>query len=142
MNGDILTDLDYGELLAPTGVGRAADGRHRARARADRLRRARVSTSRIVGFTEKPTLTYRVSMGVYGMSRETLAPYPAGLPFGFDQLVLDLLDRGDPPATYAFDGFWLDIGRPGRLRRGEPELRQPAADPAARPGPYPGGRRA
>ena len=46
------------------------------------------------------------------MSRRTLAPYPAGRPFGFDELVLDLLDRGDQPATYPFAGFWLDIGRP------------------------------
>jgi NDP-sugar pyrophosphorylase family protein len=71
-----------------------------------------VEASRIVGFREKPDLRYQVSMGVYGMSRKTLAPYPVGLPFGFDQLVLDLLERGDPPATYPFAGFWLDIGRP------------------------------
>jgi NDP-sugar pyrophosphorylase family protein len=51
-------------------------------------------------------------MGVYGMSRRTLLPYPPGLPFGFDQLVLDLLDLGEHPATYPFGGFWLDIGRP------------------------------
>jgi NDP-sugar pyrophosphorylase family protein len=84
MNGDILTDLD---LL-------------------------QVETGRITGFQEKPVLRYPVSMGVYGMSRKTLAPYPAGLSFGFDQLVLDLLDRGQHPATYPFGGFWLDIGRP------------------------------
>jgi NDP-sugar pyrophosphorylase family protein len=46
------------------------------------------------------------------MARKTLEPYPAGKPFGFDQLVLDLLSRGCQPATYPFDGFWLDIGRP------------------------------
>jgi NDP-sugar pyrophosphorylase family protein len=51
-------------------------------------------------------------MGVYGMSRTTLTPYPEGLAFGFDQLVLDLLDQGNHPFTYGFDGFWLDVGRP------------------------------
>ena len=45
-------------------------------------------------------------------ARRTLLPYPPGLPFGFDQLVLDLLDRGEYPSTYPFGGFWLDIGRP------------------------------
>jgi len=39
-------------------------------------------------------------------------PYPPGLPFGVDQLVLDLLRGGDNPTTYPFTGFWLDIGRP------------------------------
>ena len=51
-------------------------------------------------------------MGVYGLSRKTIEPYPQGLAFGFDQLVLELLDRGDYPARYSFDGYWLDIGRP------------------------------
>jgi NDP-sugar pyrophosphorylase family protein len=51
-------------------------------------------------------------MGVYAMSRAALAPYPEGLAFGFDQLILDLLDQGAFPSTYEFDGFWLDIGRP------------------------------
>jgi NDP-sugar pyrophosphorylase family protein len=26
--------------------------------------------------------------------------------------MLDLLGRGDHPASYDFDGYWLDIGRP------------------------------
>ena len=71
-----------------------------------------VESSRIVGFREKPSLRYQVSMGVYGMSRSTLAPYQPGRSFGFDELVLDLLARGENPDTYPFTGFWLDIGRP------------------------------
>jgi NDP-sugar pyrophosphorylase family protein len=113
MNGDVLTDLDYADLLerhcasgAPLTVATA-------------LRTVKVdfgvlavTKDRVMEFTEKPTLSYRVSMGVYGMSWHTLTPYPAGLSFGFDQLVLDLLDHGDNPASYDFDGYWLDIGRP------------------------------
>jgi NDP-mannose synthase len=113
MNGDVLTDLDYADLLhqhALAGSGLTV-------AIAERTHRVEygvldVEASRIVGFREKPDLRYQVSMGVYGMSRRTLAPYPAGRPFGFDQLVLDLLARGENPVTYPFTGFWLDIGRP------------------------------
>lgn len=113
MNGDILTDLDYADLLGQ----HALSGSGLTVAIAERTHRIEfgvldVADSRIVGFREKPHLRYQVSMGVYGMSRKTLAPYPAGRPFGFDQLVLDLLARGDHPATYPFGGFWLDIGRP------------------------------
>jgi NDP-sugar pyrophosphorylase family protein len=113
MNGDVLTDLDYADLLrqhtlAGTGLTVAV---------AERTHRVEfgvldVSSSRVVGFREKPELRYQVSMGVYGMSRSTLMPYPAGLPFGFDQLVHDLLGRGENPAIYPFTGFWLDIGHP------------------------------
>lgn len=113
MNGDILTDLDYADLLhshaisgAPLTVATA--GR---RAKID-FGVLTVAGDKIVGFAEKPSMTYRVSMGVYGMSRKTLEPYPAGLAFGFDQLMLDLLGQGTHPVTYPFEGFWLDIGRP------------------------------
>jgi NDP-sugar pyrophosphorylase family protein len=113
MNGDVLTDLDYADLLHQ----HALSGSGLTVAIAERTHRVEfgvldVEASHIVGFREKPALRYQVSMGVYGMSRRTLAPYPPGLPFGFDQLVLDLLARGENPATYPFTGFWLDIGRP------------------------------
>jgi NDP-sugar pyrophosphorylase family protein len=71
-----------------------------------------IEHEKIVGFTEKPAMSYRVSMGVYAMSRKTLAPYPPGLALGFDQLVGDLIERGVHPASYEFNGYWLDIGRP------------------------------
>jgi NDP-sugar pyrophosphorylase family protein len=113
MNGDVLTDLDYADLLQQHVLG----GSGLTVAIAERTHRIEfgvldVESSRIVGFREKPELRYQVSMGVYGMSRKTLMPYPPGLPFGVDQLVLDLLRRGDNPNTYPFTGFWLDIGRP------------------------------
>ena len=113
MNGDVLTDLDYADLLHQHSL----NGTGLTVAIAERTHRVEfgvldVEASRVVGFREKPDLRYQVSMGVYGMSRRTLAPYPAGRPFGFDQLVLDLLARGENPATYPFTGYWLDIGRP------------------------------
>ncbi|SCL27086.1 NDP-sugar pyrophosphorylase, includes eIF-2Bgamma, eIF-2Bepsilon, and LPS biosynthesis proteins [Micromonospora pallida] len=113
MNGDILTDLDYADLLRTHTVSGAA----LTLATSERVHRIDfgvldVDAGRIVGFREKPALRYPVSMGVYGMSRKTLTPYPPGVPLGFDQLVLDLLAAGEHPATYPFDGFWLDIGRP------------------------------
>ncbi len=63
-------------------------------------------------FSEKPTLSYQVSMGVYALSRSTLTRYPKNVEFGFDNLVLDLLARQDRPRAYPFNGYWLDIGRP------------------------------
>lgn len=113
MNGDVLTDLDFADLLhthvlseAPLTVATAV------RTVPIEFGVLDVRDHRVVGFTEKPTFNYPVSMGVYGMSRQTLAPYPEGLSFGFDQLVLDLIDRGDPPVSYDFDGYWVDIGHP------------------------------
>lgn len=113
MNGDILTDLDYADVLrrhresnAPLTIATYARKVHID------FGVLTTDASRVVAFTEKPSMDYRVSMGVYGLSRETLAPYTPGLPLGFDELVLDLLKRQNLPYAYEFDGYWLDIGRP------------------------------
>jgi NDP-sugar pyrophosphorylase family protein len=123
MNGDILTDLDYADVLR----------RHRMSGApltiATYARQVRIDfgvlttdAGRVVDFTEKPSMDYRVSMGVYGLSRDTLAGYTAGLPLGFDELVLDLLKNGDAPHAYEFDGYWLDIGRPDDYDRANAEF--------------------
>lgn len=113
MNGDVLTNLDFADVLLAHG----ADGAPLTIATYDRTVQVDFGVlecqhRHVTRFVEKPVLHYAVSMGVYAMDRATLASYPKGTPFGFDELVLDLLQRGTPPATYAFDGFWLDIGRP------------------------------
>ncbi|MDL2078422.1 sugar phosphate nucleotidyltransferase [Streptomyces sp. GXMU-J15] len=123
MNGDILTDLDYGDVLR----------RHRESGApltiATYERKVHIDfgvlttdDSKVVAFTEKPSMDCRVSMGVYGLSRDTLADYTPGLPLGFDELVLDLLNSGRPPHAYDFDGYWLDIGRPDDYDRANAEF--------------------
>jgi NDP-mannose synthase len=113
MNGDVLTDLDYSDLMR----------QHRESATPltvatyqlqTRLEYGVLTTDdgHVINFTEKPTIDYLVSMGVYACSRGTLASYTPGLPFGFDELMLDLLARGTPPRQYKFQGYWFDIGRP------------------------------
>jgi NDP-sugar pyrophosphorylase family protein len=113
MNGDVLTGLDFADLLTTHRL----TGAPLTVATSPRTTRIDfgvldIRDSKVVGFTEKPTWTYRVSMGVYAMSRATLDPYQPGQALGFDRLILDLIERRRPPDTYAFDGFWLDIGRP------------------------------
>ncbi|WP_031507149.1 sugar phosphate nucleotidyltransferase [Streptomyces megasporus] len=123
MNGDVLTSLDYRALLE----------HHRASESpltiATYIRQVTIdfgvlttAEGRVTGFREKPSLDYRVSMGIYGLSRETLASYTPGLPLGFDDLVLDLLETGTPPASFEFDGYWLDIGRPDDYDRANAEF--------------------
>lgn len=123
MNGDILTDIDYADVLrhhsehgAPLTVATCK--------REVRLDFGVLSTTnnRVVRFVEKPTIDFQVSMGVYGLSRATLERYPAGVPFGFDEVVVDLLARDTLPAEYAFDGYWLDIGRPDDYDRANAEF--------------------
>ncbi|WP_328393290.1 sugar phosphate nucleotidyltransferase [Streptomyces sp. NBC_00390] len=123
MNGDVLTDLDYGDVVkhhrasgAPLTVATYA------RKVSIDFGVLTTESGKVVGFAEKPSMDYRVSMGVYGLSRDTLAGYTPGLPLGFDELVLDLLKAQNPPHAYEFDGYWLDIGRPDDYDRANAEF--------------------
>lgn len=113
MNGDVLTDLPFDELLSEHQASGAAltVATVQARTRIE-FGVLEVRDQRIEGFTEKPSMAYPVSTGIYAMSRSTIARYPAGLSYGFDQLILDLIEREQHPTTYEFAGYWSDIGRP------------------------------
>jgi NDP-sugar pyrophosphorylase family protein len=118
LNGDILTDLRYSDLLAAheNSTAPLTIATYRRQVEVD-FGVLTVEAGRVVGFSEKPKLDYQVSMGVYAISRSTL-----GEALGFDRLVLDLLAAGRPPASYEFDGFWLDIGRPEDYDRANAEF--------------------
>ncbi|MFE5814426.1 NDP-sugar synthase [Streptomyces sp. NPDC056479] len=123
MNGDVLTDLDYADVL------RTHEASGTPLTIATYSRKVHIDfgvlttdASRVVAFTEKPSIDYRVSMGVYGVSRTTLDDYTPGLPLGFDELVMDLLAAERPPHAYEFDGYWLDIGRPDDYDRANAEF--------------------
>jgi NDP-sugar pyrophosphorylase family protein len=123
MNGDILTDLDFGRVLqnhmtsnAPMTIATYA-----REVKID-FGVLEIEDERLMAFVEKPTVDYSVSMGVYAVTRDALRNYTPGLPFGFDELVLDLLERETLPAIYPFKGYWLDIGRPDDYDRANEEF--------------------
>jgi mannose-1-phosphate guanylyltransferase len=113
MNGDLLTNVPYGQLLREHADSEAAltIATYQREVKID-FGVLHVDADQVTGFEEKPSLAYRVSMGVYGVTTAALRRYRAGEAFGVDDLVLDLLETGNPPRSYAFDGYWLDIGRP------------------------------
>ena len=112
MNGDLLTDLDYADLMRTHREqgNDATIGVFEKQVKIDLGVLERDLEGRIVDYREKPTLGYDVSMGVYAFSRDVLAYVPDGY-FDFPSLVLELIKRGRPIRGYAFDGLWLDIGR-------------------------------
>ena len=112
LNGDLITDLDlmafkksHAESNAPLTI--ATTIKH---VDID-LGVIDTENSRVVGFREKPRLPMEVSMGVYIMNPDILDFIPRGVPFGFDNLMVALLDRDIPVNTYRHEGRWMDIGR-------------------------------
>lgn len=123
MNGDVLTDLNYG----------AAFQQHLAGSRLFTIfaaaRKQKIDfgvlhlddASRLKGFEEKPELAYTVSMGIYAANRRILDRIPSGKPFGFDQLMLSFLATNDNVNVHQHQGYWLDIGRPDDYERASEE---------------------
>lgn len=112
MNGDLLTDLNYGQLMRwhDEQKNDATIGVYEKKVSIDLGVLERDGDNRIVDYKEKPTLTYEVSMGVYVFSKSILQYVPKGH-FDFPDLVLELIRRGRPIRGYRFQGLWLDIGR-------------------------------
>jgi NDP-sugar pyrophosphorylase family protein len=110
MNGDILTTLDYAALIRHHEEHEAAltIAMHHKCVDID----LGVIESRdgfVTGYVEKPTLDFDVSMGIYVYDARSLQYLPEG-PCQFPDLVLRLLDAGEPVATFMSDAAWYDIG--------------------------------
>ena len=66
----------------------------------------------VIGYNEKPTFDYVVSMGVYIFEPEVLAYIPKNKYLDFPDLVLKLIAAGEKVVSFPFDGYWMDLGRP------------------------------
>jgi NDP-sugar pyrophosphorylase family protein len=117
MNGDVLTNLDYRELVEYH--------REREAALTVAMRSQRVNLDLgvissddgfVQDFIEKPALNYQVSMGVYVYDERALRFLPEG-PCQFPDLVLRLLDAGERVAAFESHADWFDIGTMGEYER-------------------------
>ena len=114
MNGDILTDLDFAEFH-DTHVKSESVFTISSMRRKHRIDYGVLDTDQgryLKGFREKPTVDYEVSMGVYMIGKAVLKHIPDEIPFGFDTLMLKMLELGQKVDVLPFAGYWLDIGRP------------------------------
>jgi NDP-mannose synthase len=114
MNGDVLTDLDFGAFYK-----RHVDNERLFTISAARRRHIIDygvlnvgELGQLESFQEKPTHDYLVSMGVYAVNRRSLGNVPAERKYGFDDLMVDMLTSGSPVHVEPYSGDWLDIGRP------------------------------
>lgn len=114
MNGDLLTDLDpaalYRDHLKSGAILTVAT--HAREVAIDFGVLKTTPDRRISEFVEKPRIPYEVSMGIYILNKRCMDFVPKGKPFGFDQLMLDLLAAGETIHAFPHDGRWLDLGRP------------------------------
>ena len=121
MNGDLLTDLDFRELVRFHREQRAAltIATHARKVKMDLGVLEVGEGGRVTGYLEKPEHTYRVSMGIYVYEPAVLKHVPPGQYLDFPDLVLRLLAKGERVCSYLADCLWLDIGRPDDYARAQ-----------------------
>jgi NDP-mannose synthase len=110
MNGDVLTTLDYRQLVEHHHASGAllTVATHGKRVDID-LGVIENENGLITGYREKPALHYDVSMGIYVYEARALDYLPEG-PCAFPDLVLRLLQAGERVAAFPTDAAWYDIG--------------------------------
>lgn len=123
MNGDLLTDLNFVDLYNHhiSSGALVTIGTYTRKVAID-FGVVQVDNKRVSGFVEKPNYEYNVSMGVYVFNRKVMDFVPKNKPYGFDQLMLDLLAADQDIHVYPFSGYWLDIGRPEDFDRANHDI--------------------
>jgi NDP-sugar pyrophosphorylase family protein len=113
-NGDVLTTLDLKELLsfhrAQGGIATIAV--HRRQVKIDLGVVQWNGDHALSGYIEKPTYDYTVSMGMYIFEPRVMEYIPHNQYLDFPDLVLKMIAAGEKVSGYAFDGYWMDLGRP------------------------------
>jgi len=126
MNGDILTNLSYRDLLDYHCERDAAVTIAMREQHVDiDLGVLHCDDGFVTGYDEKPRLDYDVSMGVYVYDERALRYLPPG-PCAFPDLVLRLLAAGERVAAFRTEADWYDLGTVEELERA---ARQVEIDP-------------
>ena len=121
MNGDLLTDLDFDALVSFHRREGAAltIAAHRRRVKVDFGVLESDNNYQVIGYNEKPELSYDVSMGIYVYEPRVLKFITPGAYLDFPDLVLKLIAAGEKVCAMPSDCLWLDIGRPDDYARAQ-----------------------
>lgn len=124
LNGDIITDVDLGEVIsfhrergaaATIVLAPAPDPTEYGMVEAD-------DQGRIIRFLEKPkpeeVSSNTVNAGIYVLEPKVLDYIPEGEPFTFEYGVFPKMrERGEPLYGYLWRGYWCDVGTPASYLR-------------------------
>ncbi|MBI5032966.1 MAG: NTP transferase domain-containing protein [Chloroflexi bacterium] len=129
MNGDVLTAINYTEMLAHHRAS-GAIGTVAVYPRSVKIDLGVVEYDEhhhLTQYIEKPTHHYRVSMGIYIFEPRVLNFIPKNVRLDLPDLVKQLIAAGETVNCYPYDGYWLDIGRPDDYAQASADFEKLAA---------------
>ncbi len=126
MNGDVLTALDYSDMLIhhQAGGSIATVAIYPRDVKIDLGVVEYDDQCRLTNYTEKPTHHYRVSMGVYVFEPGVLDFIHPNERLDLPDLMKRLMAAGETVNCYPYDGYWLDIGRPDDYQQAVADFEQ------------------
>jgi NDP-mannose synthase len=125
LNADLLTNLDYRDLMA----------RHRSRGAPATVvlfpYRTEVpfgvidvdNQGDVAAFREKPSVEASINAGIYVLEPLVWDKVPPGEYLEMSELIVRALAKGRTVATYRHAGDWLDVGTVESFRRGDEVFR-------------------
>ena len=127
-NGDVLTDVHYGELLdfhvrhnaAATMAIRVHEWQHPFGV-------VQTEGVNIVGFEEKPVARSHINAGVYALAPAALAVLGRNAHCDMPTVFERLQARGYRTVAYPMHEPWLDVGRPDDLQSARGRMAEPNA---------------
>jgi NDP-sugar pyrophosphorylase family protein len=129
LNGDLITDLNLCDLKAyHRKHGGLVTVAVTEKIITTDLGVLESDNGRMTGFREKPTFKLQASTGIYCMEPQILDLIPAGVPFGFDDLMYAMLEQNLPVYVYRHEGLWRDIGREDDFRSVQKDFLQDLKD--------------
>jgi NDP-sugar pyrophosphorylase family protein len=114
MNGDVLTALNFADMLAQH-VASGAIGTVAVYPRNVRIDLGVVEYDEqhhLRSYIEKPVHHYQASMGIYFFEPRVLRFIRPKARLDLPDLVKQLIAAGETVNCYPYSGYWLDIGRP------------------------------
>jgi dTDP-glucose pyrophosphorylase len=124
-NGDVITDIRYGELLdfhirhkaAATMAVRVHEWQHPFGV-------VQTQGVDIVGFDEKPVARSHINAGVYALQPDVLGELEMAAPCDMPTLFERLQAKARRTVAYPMHEPWLDVGRPDDLAQAIAEARE------------------
>lgn len=121
-NGDVLSDIRYGEVLDfHVRHGAAATMAVRLHEWQHPFGVVQTDGVDIVGFEEKPVNRTHINAGIYALSPQVLAHVKPNTPLDMPSLFEQLHDEGQRTVAFPMHEPWLDVGRPDDLSRANAE---------------------
>ncbi len=124
MNGDVLTSLNYAEMVDyhKRNGNALTIGIYDKQINIDLGVIEMDGADQVTGYLEKPVKHFPISMGIYVYDPKVLGYITPGQHLDFPELVERLLAAGEKVMGYHCKDYWLDIGNPGDYLRAQEQF--------------------